>query len=293
VGGAPRPRRLAGRAAPRKPLALLTFDDGLIDHYRYAFPELRARGISGAFYPAARPTLERDPLDVHLIHHILAVHDDSAALVAEMEAQIDAEHRADGGAGVRSVAEYRASNFCGSRFDPPEVVYVKRMLQYVLPAAARARIVDRLFRTHVTNDLRAFAEELYLSAEQLREMVDGGMHVGLHGYDHVWLGELTPGDQDRDVRRSLALVDAIGLSRDALTYSYPYGSYDDHTLALMRAIGCAAAVTTRVGIAAPGRDDLLRLPRLDTNDLPKDAAAPAGEWTRAAAALLEAAPRVA
>lgn len=30
--------------------ALLTFDDGLIDHYAYVFPVLAERGLAGAFF---------------------------------------------------------------------------------------------------------------------------------------------------------------------------------------------------------------------------------------------------
>ncbi len=35
--------------------AVLTFDDGLADHYRYVFPELRDRGLWGVFFLPLHP----------------------------------------------------------------------------------------------------------------------------------------------------------------------------------------------------------------------------------------------
>ena len=34
----------------------------------------------------------------------------------------------------------------------------------------------------------AFSRELYMSMDQIKCMVDCGMHIGSHGYDHYWLG---------------------------------------------------------------------------------------------------------
>src|SRR5262245_17765624 len=52
-----------------RPTALLTFDDGFIDHYEHVFPLLEARKIGGIFFIAgatlaARPML----LNVHKTH---------------------------------------------------------------------------------------------------------------------------------------------------------------------------------------------------------------------------------
>jgi hypothetical protein len=44
--------------------------------------------------------------------------------------------------------------------------------------------------------------------------------------------------------------------------------------------GCVVGLTTEVGIANLDVDNALTLPRLNTNDLPKDAFSPPNEWTR-------------
>src|SRR3990167_5860785 len=64
---------LDGRRRPRRPIALLTFDDGFIDHYDTVFPILRRRGIPGLVFVAGAGIA--DPprlLNVHREHFILA-----------------------------------------------------------------------------------------------------------------------------------------------------------------------------------------------------------------------------
>src|SRR5260221_7782207 len=49
---------------------LLTFDDGLRDHYLNVFPLLKARGLSGTFFVLARPPAAGLVLG-HKIHYLL------------------------------------------------------------------------------------------------------------------------------------------------------------------------------------------------------------------------------
>jgi hypothetical protein len=59
---------------------------------------------------------------------------------------------------------------------------------------------------------------------------------------------------------------------------YPYGAFDDVTLGLVGEAGAALGLTTEKGMA---RDLVapLRLPRLDTNDLPFRGDAAPVAWT--------------
>lgn len=77
---------------------------------------------------------------------------------------------------------------------------VKRLLQVALPRPVRSRIAARLFARFVSVDETAFAEELYLSLDQLRLMWRCGMEVGGHGDAHDRLGSLTADEQRRRVR---------------------------------------------------------------------------------------------
>ena len=50
---------------------------------------------------------------------------------------------------------------------------------------------------------------------------------------------------------------------------YPYGSYNDDTLSLLRELGAAVGITTEVRKAIISKDNPFTLPRMDTNDFPQ------------------------
>jgi len=57
--------------------------------------------------------------------------------------------------------------------------------------------------------------------------------------------------------------------------NYPYGGWNESLLGILRRKGCTAGLSTRVAVADLDRDDPLLLPRVNTNDLPVRADAPA------------------
>ena len=268
-----------GEGAPLPANALwLTFDDGYADHYETVFPILMRRGLSAAFFPPARPATERRVLDVNKIHFALAAVEDPAVLVREIFSSLD-ERRAEHGLEPND-AYYARWAKRGRHGDPPDIVFVKRMLQKGLPEALRAAITDCLFVAFVSTDEAGFADELYAGADQLREMREAGMAVGSHGYRHEWMGGLTNAAQEDEIDRSLAFLSQLGVAADDWVMCYPYGAHDARLVDLVRRKGCAVGVTVERKIARLGADDPLLLPRIDTNDLPKDGAAPPNEWTR-------------
>jgi peptidoglycan/xylan/chitin deacetylase (PgdA/CDA1 family) len=108
------------------------------------------------------------------------------------------------------------------------------------------------------------------------------MDFGGHGDKHVPMTALTREAQAREIDGALQALDAIGVPRTSFTYSYVKGEHDAKSVGLLRTRGCSVAVTTREDLARPGVDDLLTLPRLDTNRLPTDGDAAPNAWTRKA-----------
>ncbi|MCD4732645.1 polysaccharide deacetylase family protein [bacterium] len=255
---------------------LLTFDDGFSDHYEYVFPRLKERGIKGAFYPPVKPVLENTVLDVHKIHFILASAENPGGLIKDIF-ELLTPHRQE--IDLPNDDELYRLNAGKSRFDPPEIIFVKRILQVGLPEWLRNTLVAELFNRHVDRDENEFARELYLSSEQLKEMVRAGMAIGVHGYSHRWFNSLTVEEQTTELDLSLSFLnDLYGKRPEDWTVCYPYGGYNEDTLRLLEERNCALGLTARVALVENYSTPLL-LPRLDTNDLPKNGAARANEWT--------------
>jgi peptidoglycan/xylan/chitin deacetylase (PgdA/CDA1 family) len=280
VLGAYDEQKRSGRWPLPRNAALLTFDDGLVDHYTFVFPLLDEAKAPASFFPPAQVVIERKLLDVNRIHFTLASVADKSALAGELMTEIDAARDEFGCAPAATWYEKLAA---ASRYDTAEVIFIKRALQVALPPALRERIARKLFRKHVSVDEQAFAEELYMSIEQVRCLVRHGMYVGSHGDQHRWLASLSPAEQAGEVEASLEFLRRVGTPEDSWVMCYPYGDWNEALLAELRRRGCALGLTTRVGLATAAEEPLL-LPRLDTNDLPKSAHAEANDWTRQVAA---------
>lgn len=257
--------------------ALLTFDDGFVDHFTTVWPLLDERGWQGSFFPCAGPVLRHEVLDVHKIHFVLASVADPRELVDSVFSALD-ERRHEFDLPSKEQLWQRLAQ--PSRFDPPEIVFVKRALQRELPEALRREITGALFRTYVTEDETAFAVELYISMDQLQALRRGGMYVGHHGDRHEWLDVASAAQQARAIDAGLDLLRQVGSDTDNWVMCYPYGVHSDVLRASLRQRGCRLGLTTEVALADLRRHDLLALPRLDTNDLPQQGAAEPNRWTR-------------
>lgn len=247
--------------------ALLTFDDGYADCFTTVFPILDRLGVQGSFFPVAQAAAEGVVLDVNKIQFVLAAGPQPAVLVTELFAILDALR---GAYQVPVEDDYRRSVDLTDRFDTPDVVLFKRLLQRDLPADVRRIALDRLFRHHVTADEATFAAELYMSPDQIRCLIRHGMYVGSHAHSHPWLDTLTQQEQMLEIERSLEFLASVGAPIQDWVMCYPYGAVNKDLLTVVRDRGCALGLTTRVGTVT-SFDTPLLLPRLDTNDFPKSA----------------------
>lgn len=254
-----------GDPLPHK-AALLTFDDGYIDHYANVFPILFDAGIQGAFFPPVAPVSRAELLDVNRIHFTLAAETNHEKLGEFLDQEIHAYGQEYS---LKSPEYYRNEWAKPNRFDIAETIYIKRMLQVVLPEDLRNVIARKLFAQFVSVDEVAFAAELYCTPAQLRVMQASGMYVGSHGDSHYWLNTVDDATQRREIENSLAFLREIGSPVDDYwVMCYPYGAWSEPLLSKLREYRCSFGLTTEVGIAQLGINDPLLLPRLDTNDVP-------------------------
>lgn len=243
---------------------LLTFDDGYADHFDYAFPILNNRGIQGSFFIPGKSFTDHKLLDVNKIHYILA----SADMTELYKDVLDLMNfyrgkEFDYPNNKELLEQYEVA----SRLDPKEVIFVKRMLQTVLPEKVRGIISSDLFEKYVGISEEKLAYELYLTEDQIETMHKHGMFIGLHGYDHYWLGNLESEQMKKDI--SMA-KDALSKYIDTKNWvmNYPYGSCNDEVIEYIKSEGATCGMITKVDVADLDRDNRFMLPRLDCIDFP-------------------------
>jgi peptidoglycan/xylan/chitin deacetylase (PgdA/CDA1 family) len=243
---------------------LLTFDDGYIDNYTFALPVLEEFGVQGSFFIPGKTFTTHQLLDVNKIHYILASAD-IYELVEDVKKEMDyyRGREFDYAPTEELFQEYAVAN----RFDVKETIFVKRMLQTVLPEKLRNIISSKLFEKYVGVTEEQLAYELYMTEDQIRTMKRHGMFIGIHGYDHYWLGNLSPEQMKKDISMALDTMDEF-IDRKCWVMNYPYGNYNQGVLEYIKSQGACVGLTTEVRVADLTVDSPLELPRLDCNDFP-------------------------
>ena len=243
---------------------LLTFDDGYKDHLTFVLPELLKRKLQGSFFPPVKPVLEREILDVNRIHFILACTKDPSKLVYDVD-NLCIDH----GITPVDLISFKSKFAIPSRYDTADVMYVKHLLQHILSEDIRNSISSKLFQIYVNRTELEFADELYLSIDETKKLIESGMYVGSHGYRHLWLDKETYESQSFEIDASLKFLKDVGASTNNWIMCYPYGAYNDDTLSILKERNCAVGLTTKVGLAKVSREFSLELARFDTNDFPQ------------------------
>jgi len=258
---------LSGRGFDR-PTALLTFDDGFVDHYTKVFPALVSRGLGGIFFLAGgaldlRPRL----LNVQKTHFLLS--------------ELGAERFADAvGAALESEGVRVAGGDADDgvyRYDEAPDVRIKRILNYESPYPLADRVLSALFERHM-GDTEDFARGLYLTRAQVAEMAASGMTFGFHTETHPVLSRLDRHGQRIELRDGVRLIQSL-TDQPAVPFCYPYGfthTYNADTLQVLEECGYSMAFNTARRDAMIGIDPRYELPRFDTRDVPHREEAPVG-----------------
>ena len=242
-GGPPLPARAA----------LVTFDDGLSDHYYNVYPLLRERGLTGLFFVLARTPAAGLALG-HKVHFLLAVLGQDglrAAVWQRLSPALQAQYR-------QAEAHYQPQ-FDSSTAGGALNVF-KSIVQRELCAPADGVLSD-LFAEHVGDEM-ATAAEFYLQPAQIQVMAAGGMHFGGHSASHPWFDFIGAEQQAGEIAASAAWL--AGIEPGPWAFAYPYGGLSPEAPQLLAERGFLAAFTTQTRVE---HDDPYLIGRLDGEGL--------------------------
>lgn len=241
---------------------VLTFDDGYKDHYEFVFDILLKNNIKGCFYPPVDVILSDEIIDVNKIHIILASADEKKIL-KRLKKHFIKRNKSDKGFDhyVRNI-----NKTC--RYDNETTVIIKRLLQTTLDYKLRQQLCDDLLNDFCNISLKELNNSFYMSYENITEMIEYGMHFGSHGKSHFWFESLNYINQEHEILESKKFLDKIYNGSYLLTMCYPYGSYNEITLELLKKYDFKIGLTTIPNSFDYSVNNLLEIPRFDTNDYP-------------------------
>lgn len=248
---------------------LITFDDGLREHYEEALPVLDRMGIPGQFFVNTHPISRQRVSSVHQIHLLQA----ELGAAAFLERLIAAA-AALGVALPEHLDEHKIAR--QYPWDGYEAGRLKYLLNFGLSREASLELVERVFEETFPGQEAALSRALYLTREQVARMAGRGL-IGTHGWKHLPMGLMPAALGAELVERAVEDLERW-TGRRPLTMAYPYGQPDTcspEIAAVARRAGIRAAFTTE--IAGNDRTSLETAPyflgRLDCNYVPGGKAA--------------------
>ena len=212
---------------------LLTFDDGVLDHYINVFKILHRRNLSGLFFALDR--CENGGLVLaHKIHFLLA----RLGLAGLREAiweQFDSAQR----------ERFRKAEKRYQLKYPPlsqdkRINLLKAVLQRDLSTEAD-HLLGKLFEEYIGSENET-ARNYYLNPEQIREMSEGGMRFGGHSRSHPWFDWIDAEARAREIKASVEWLKQF--EPGPWAFAFPYGGLSEDAPHLLQANGFVAAFTT-------------------------------------------------
>jgi peptidoglycan/xylan/chitin deacetylase (PgdA/CDA1 family) len=235
---------------------LLTFDDGVVDHYLNVFRILRIRKLSGLFFILDRCESQGLVLG-HKIHFLLA-----KLGIAAFRAEIWK---------ILNRVQQEQFTHAEKRYQlkyPPistdrRINLLKAVLQRDLSEAVNP-LLSELFERHVGSE-NEIARSYYLNTDQIAEMSAGGMHFGGHSRSHPWFDWIDAQARAAEIKASADWLRQFEASPWA--FAYPYGGATNDSPQLLKKQGFGAAFTTQTQFR---HSDRFLIGRLDGEDLAQD-----------------------
>lgn len=243
---------------------LLTFDDGLRDHYDYAFKELRRRNLWAVFFVPTAPYQTGKLLDVHRVHLLLG-HLGGETALELLKNLID-----DSMLSHNHIEEYRSETYRKHDEDGATKQF-KRILNYFISYDLREGILDQL-TDRVFGVNAETVEQFYLTPDQIVEMHEAGMVIGSHGAHHKVLSKLSFAEQKEEIESSFSFLETL-IGEPVNYFCYPYGgpyTFTSQTERLLEENGSVLsfAVEPRDVTLNDLRERPQALPRFDCNMFP-------------------------
>jgi len=197
---------------------LLTFDDGLSDHY-LAAKILSKHGIKGTFFIPTCILIDKLPANPTIIHYCLAIYGIQKFLVMYRSALRKYNI---------SMSKYNVSFKKGIDNPLGIILNVKSILKYKLKHNIARKILLYIYKNSLLRDYPNAMEIMHLTQDQISKMTKMGHSVGPHSHTHISIASarLTEKDFVKEVINPKKILEDL-FHVPVIAFSYPFGLRQD------------------------------------------------------------------
>lgn len=239
---------------------VLSFDDGLKDHYENVFPILKSKGFSATFFPI---TSCMDQFKVPIVQKVqfLLAELGSIAFANEFNSSIknkfpELYHKFKVTDAFNEKTKRRWDDVLTSNLK-----YNIGSLDFDIKDIVVGNIFNKIFKEE-----DSFCRELYMNYDEMKEMLEHKMTFGGHTHTHPILSTLDKENQRYELRKSKQILEK-NLGTEIKLFSYPNGRFNEDTLKLLKDEKYSCALSTKVKLNE-GLVDKFQICRFDANDVP-------------------------
>ncbi len=242
---------------------LLTFDDGLKDHFNHVLPILVERGIFGIFFVNTSPLISNCVLPVHLAHKLLSL-GNSHEILDFFKLNLPSTIWGEINQGV-------AGSRYTKQFDLDANIAVKKVINYLFSDFDLSEILDSAARKFLNVSIAEMSSTWYLSEQEVREIDASGMRIGSHTSTHRLLSKLDRAQIFNELHDSKVTLERI-LGKSVDEFCYPYGGSNSYNQVVKETLSSlhysvAHDVSARK-ISIQDFENKYELPRFDCNEFP-------------------------
>lgn len=218
---------------------VLTFDDGYKDNYINAYPLLRKYEIPATIFLTSKLIGSGELVWADKVGYII------------YNSSIDQIK-------IDELGEYSL----GSKFEKYQTFSdIKRKLVN-RTELEKSSFIDKLANLCQVEIPKDAGCELMLSWDEVREMNENNIDFGAHTINHPVLPKLTPKEAKWEILESKKVLEE-NLQKKVTHFSYPYGTFNQDVVNIIRELNFKSAVTLNQNLINTKKDDLYTLSRMD------------------------------
>lgn len=214
--------------------AILTFDDGLVDHYNIV-NILNKYNIKASFFVPVGIIVENIVMKTIKIQFILSVVDESI-IIKEIFNHFENKSR------VEIWNKFSQSKFKNNWWSK-EMIFITNFLRDFSDIDLTSYISNKLFNEYVSNNEKEFSKSFFLNHKQINSMIKQGMEIGGHGYYSDNLSNFNFEQQKSDIEKTLNYISDLNQDNEII-FSYPNGGFNHDTIEILKNNNCKIAYTT-------------------------------------------------